>query len=187
MPFGVHGNDGAICDWLLAFGTAYGKHILVVLLAIGLAVPLIEWAIRQGLLAGAIAHKTALVPIFAHSAYGALQDGLLAGGTGARIAFDKAIAAHGLTVLYIKGGILDLFVAMAAQEMLRMPGLAQSRYNALCDRLIALVANDILVLLTHPCGGNYCCCCCYRSYDFRLLSITMARAQTHTQTHAQLL
>lgn len=202
MPFGIHGDNGAVCDGLLAFGTAHCEHIFVVLLAVGLAVALIERAIRQWLLASAVAHKAALVPILAHSANGALQDGLLAGGASARIAFNKAIAAHGLTILNIECGVFDLLVAVAAQEMLRMPSLAQRGDYAFCDRLIALVADDALLLLAHLGCDSGDANDCYRKNRYRfdrfgqsqsidnsrtiahkLLKRFGIHTQTHTLTH----
>lgn len=76
---------------------------------------------------------------------GTLHDGLTAAGTSARVALDEAFAADWFTILYIECGVIYLLIAMAAQKMLRMPGLAQGSDDALGDRLIALVANVVLL------------------------------------------
>lgn len=76
---------------------------------------------------------------------GTLHDGLTAAGTSARVALDEAFAADWFTILYIECGVVYLRIAMAAQKMLRMPGLAQGSDDALGDRLIALVANVVLL------------------------------------------
>lgn len=145
MPLGIQCHNGAISDWLLALGTAACEHILKVLLAIDLTIAFVEWTICQGLLAGAITDKATLVPVASKGTNGSLQDGFTAAGTGARVALDKAFAADWFTFLYIECGVLYLLIAMAAQKMLRMPGLAQGSDDALGDRLIAFVANVVLL------------------------------------------
>lgn len=85
------------------------------------------------------------MPVASKGTNGSLQDGFTAAGTGARVALDKAFAADWFTFLYIECGVLYLLIAMAAQKMLRMPGLAQGSDDALGDRLIAFVANVVLL------------------------------------------
>lgn len=145
MPLGIQSHNGAVSDWLLALGTAACEHILKVLLAIDLSIAFVEGTICQRFLAGAIADKATLVPAGSKGTNGTLHDGLTAAGTSARVALDEAFAADWFTILYIECGVVYLLVAMAAQKMLRMPGLAQGSDDALGDRLIALVANVVLL------------------------------------------
>lgn len=86
------------------------------------------------------------MPVGAKGTDGTLQNGLLAAGTGACVALHEAFGADRFAILNVKGRILDLLFTMAAQEMLRMPGLAKGSDNALGDGLIALVAYVVLLL-----------------------------------------
>lgn len=86
------------------------------------------------------------MPVGSKGTDGTLQDGLTAAGAGAGVALHKAFATHWFTILNVESGILYLVIAMAAQKVLRMPGLAKSSDDALGDRLIALVANVILLV-----------------------------------------
>lgn len=91
MPLDVHGNDGAVGDRLLALGAPGGEHILIVLLAVGLAIPLVERLIGQGLLAGTAAAEASFVPALTHGTDGPLKDRLLASGTGVGVALHEAL------------------------------------------------------------------------------------------------
>lgn len=86
------------------------------------------------------------MPVGAKGQDGTLQDGLLAAGTGACVALLEAFAADRFAIMYVKGRIRDLLIAMEAQEMLRMPGFAKGSDNALGDGLLALVAYVVLLL-----------------------------------------
>lgn len=142
MPLHVHGNDGTVGDGLVALGAPGGEELLVVLTAVDLAVALIEREAGQRLLAGAFAAEAILVPGHAPGGDGSLEDWLLAAGAGVSVALLVALGAHRLAVLDVKGGIVDLLLAVAAQEVLRMPGLAQRGDHALGDGPLALVAHD---------------------------------------------
>lgn len=144
MPLDVHGNDGAVGDRLLALGAPGGEHILIVLLAVGLSIALVERLIGQGLLASSAAAEASFVPALAHGADGPLKDRLLASGTGVGVALHEALGAHRLPVLDVEGGVLDLLLAVAAEEVFRMPGLAKGGDHPLGDGLIALVAHNVL-------------------------------------------
>lgn len=146
MPLGIKSHNGAISYWFLALGTAACEHILEVLLAIDLTVTLVEWTICKGFLAGTITDKAIFMPVGAKGTDGTLQDGLTAAGAVAGVALHKAFATHWFTILNIKSGILYLVIAMTAQKVLWMPGLAKSSDDPLGDRLIALVANVILLV-----------------------------------------
>lgn len=86
-----------------------------------------------------------------------LQDGLLAAETGARVVAHEAIGADRLAVLYVEGGLGDGLLAVLAGEMLRMPGLAQSRNDALLYDLIALVTDRFRVRLREYSDNNTTC------------------------------
>jgi len=143
MPFHIHGHHRRIRDGLLAFGAPGGEEVLVVLLAVGLAVLLVERLIGQRLLAGSAATEAFLVPTLAHGADGPLEDGLLAAGTGGGVPLHEALVAHRLSALDVEGGVHDLFFAVAAQEVLRMPRLPQRGDHSLGDGLFALVAHNV--------------------------------------------
>lgn len=70
-----------------------------------------------------------------------LQNGLLAAEAGARVVPHETVGAHGLPVLYVEGGLRDGPLAVLAGEVLRVPGLAQGRDDALLYDLIALVTD----------------------------------------------
>lgn len=70
-----------------------------------------------------------------------LQNGLLAAEAGARVVPYETVGAHGLPVLYVEGGLRDRLIAVLAGEVLRVPGLAQGRDDALLYDLIALVTD----------------------------------------------
>jgi len=91
MPLHIHGHHRRIRDGLLAFGAPGGEEVLVVLLAVGLAVLLVERLIGQRLLAGSAATEAFLVPTLAHGADGPLEDGLLAAGTGGGVPLHEAL------------------------------------------------------------------------------------------------
>lgn len=190
MPFGIQSDNGAIGDRFLALGATASEHILEILLAVDLAVALVERTIRQRFLAGTITDKAGLVPIGAQGTDGTLQNGLFAAGTGACVALHETFAANRFTILDIKGRVLDLLLAMAAQEMLRMPGLAKGSDYALGDGLIALVAYVVL-LLAHFCNFfsvifylfRMVGCRLYFSCIFSLFSKTRTRARVAPGTH----
>lgn len=65
----------------------------------------------------------------------------------ARVILHKTIRADWLSILDIEGGLGDGLVAILAGKVLRMPGLPQSRDDALLYDLIALVTDGVRVRL----------------------------------------
>lgn len=67
--------------------------------------------------------------------------------TDARVVRHEAGGADGLTLIDVEGGLGDGTLAVLADEVLRMPGLAQSSNDAQLDDLIALVTDGRLLRL----------------------------------------
>lgn len=143
VPLGIEGHDRVLRDRLTTSGAAGGEELLEVRPAVGMSLPLVEGGAHQRLLAGAVAHEALLVPRLPHGLYGALQDGLLASEARVRVVLHEAVGADGLVRLDVEGGLRDGPLAVLAGEVLRVPGLAQRRDDALLDDLIALVTDGL--------------------------------------------
>jgi len=98
----------------------------------------------ERLLAGTAAAKASFVPPLPHGADGFFKDRLLAAGTGVGVPLHEALVAHWFSALNIEGGIQDLLIAVVAQEVLRVPRLAQGGDHTLGDGLLALVTHNAL-------------------------------------------
>lgn len=145
MPLGVEGHDRVLRNGSFAIAAAGGEHMLEVCPAVGKPIVLVEGGARQLLHAGSAAQETFLMPRLTHGLDGALQNGTFAAVTDARVVRHEAGGADGLTLIDVEGGLGDGTLAVLADEVLRMPGLAQSGNDAQLDDLIALVTDGRLL------------------------------------------
>lgn len=143
MPLAVQRRDVVLHDGPVAPVALGGEHVEVVVAAVRFPVALVEPILAE-LLAALGAEEVLRVPGLLQGRYAFIQNWSIAVGTTwteqiviVRLAVRVAIALE-----EVPGA--QLLVAVVAREVLRMPSLAQRRYDLPYDGLIACIAAPLL-------------------------------------------
>lgn len=123
VPLGVEGRDVVLHDGGVAARTLGGKHVVVVLAAVGLSVAFVEAFLAESIPA-LCAEEVLRVPRLVQGCYAFVQDGSVAVSTSRReqIVVVGLAVRPALTLEEVLGA--QLLVAMRACEVFRVPGLA---------------------------------------------------------------